>query len=70
MAKEKDDSGEFWRGYVWGIFTPPLVGAGLTVLTVAGAMIVGLTSKRQPAEVLRGWRGQETVPPPIDVEAR
>lgn len=76
MARDDDNKGEFWRGYVWGLFTPPLIGAGLTIITVGAAAVIAATTKRQPGDVLRDWRegsGGEEIPPPgpgpIDVEA-
>ncbi len=31
----------FWRGFVWGIFTPAIAGLGLTALATVAAVIVG-----------------------------
>lgn len=50
----KDKQGKepgFWRGYVWGILTPPAVGAVLTVITVAGAAILGGTLPKRTQRV-------------------
>lgn len=41
MAKKEPG---YWRGFVWGLFTPAIIGVGATVIGTVIALVVG---KRQ-----------------------